>query len=192
LREKVMPVIADCRDLTDFLMLSLNSSSQKRKFLALECFYDLIVRYNIEYPGLYGQLLDMCSDRSFRLSTYSLSFLTILRKFVMSTKLSLELIKSFIIRLGNVSLKCESSVLLSILGLLRDMVHQHKLLCGPQGESTREEFLDVLLAVQDTMKSHFNPAVRKAATNLLKEVDEKSHDNEPGSFSDIDEIMQNL
>jgi len=78
LREKVMPVIADCRDLTDFLMLSLNSSSQKRKFLALECFYDLIVRYNIEYPGLYGQLLDMCSERSFRLSTYSLSFLTIL------------------------------------------------------------------------------------------------------------------
>ncbi|XP_075264061.1 uncharacterized protein LOC142355939 [Convolutriloba macropyga] len=189
--DKIMPILFDCRDLTDFLMQSVTAESIKKKFLALECFYLLLVKYNIEYPGIYDRIICMCGDNAFQLSTYSLTFLDIIRKFLMSSKLSIDLVKNFVLILGKVSFKCETDVLISILNLMRDVVLQHKLVTGPQGELTREEFTDVYLIVEDSMKSHFNPVVRKAATNLLRELDDSITGSENVNF-DIDEIMQKL
>ena len=189
MRDRIIPTFADCRDLTDFLIKVLEGDSSKLKFLALECFYVLVAKYNIEYPGVYDKLLAMCSEESFQLSSYTTIFLEILKKFLMSTKLSLEILKLFIVRLGHIVCKCESGVIISVLNLLQDILLQHKLVSSQHYDGQREEFLDVLLTLEASMQMHYNPKLRKAAAMFLRNLDE--NDVEQMSQS-VDELMEKL
>ena len=184
LSNDLMPLFSDPRDLTDFLFIKLESTFLKSRYLSLDCLQTLVGKYNLEYPDLYEKVYEMCSEEAFMLNTCSDKFLQVLRRFLLSTKLSYELLVKFCLRLSERVLKSEAVTALKLMAMIDEILTTHKLLPTKEPNLRRkkpknseveeicqsnyvsEDLIDTILRIKETMKTHYHAGVRHEASKL--------------------------
>ena len=214
LSSNLIPLFSDPRDLTDFLFAKLESSSLKSRYLSLDCLQTLVGRYNLEYPDLYEKLYDMCTEEAFTLNICSDKFLQVLRKFLLSSKLSNELLVKFCRRLADRVLKSEATTALKLLALLDEVLKTHKLVPTRQTNLKRkasqsgkmnpemdpqinqavyvsEDLMVSILQMKEAMKTHYHPEVRNQASKVA-EISAKVKLGDNLEFEDLSTTMFKL
>ena len=98
LTEKVMPILSNPLNFTDFLMESYNIGGSI-SLLALNGVFILITKHNLEYPDFYKKLYALCTPELLH-AKYRARFFHLANLFLASSHLPEYLVAAFIKRLS--------------------------------------------------------------------------------------------
>lgn len=123
LHKRIIPHLHNPANLMDFLTDSYNIGGVI-SLLSLNGLFELMKRYNLEYPNFYEKLYQLIDQDLIHLK-YRSRFLRLTDLFLSSTHLSINLVASFIKKLARLSLNAPPSAIVSILPFIYNMLKKH-------------------------------------------------------------------
>lgn len=117
---KLMDFLTDSYDLES----SPNGSDSVIPILALNGLFELMLRYNLEYPNFYLKLYQLITPNLMHVK-YRARFFRLLDTFLASTHLSAHLIASFIKRLARLTLSSPPGAIVSVIPFLYNLIKKH-------------------------------------------------------------------
>ncbi|CUM66733.1 uncharacterized protein PRCAT00004413001 [Priceomyces carsonii] len=125
LHKRIIPYLTKPERLMDFLTDSYDAQDDAIvPILALNSLYELMKRYNLEYPDFYTKLYSLLTPDL--LSTrYRSRFFRLCDLFLSSTHLSSKLIASFIKRLSRLSLTASAPSIVIIIPFVYNLLRRH-------------------------------------------------------------------
>lgn len=113
--QSLMDFLTDCYDVEDDLIVPI---------LALNSLYELMKRYNLEYPDFYTKLYSLLTPELLY-TRYRSRFIRLCDLFLSSTHLSSQLIASFIKKLARLSLYASASGTVIIIPFIYNLLKRH-------------------------------------------------------------------
>ncbi|XBW34539.1 hypothetical protein QEN19_000089 [Hanseniaspora menglaensis] len=125
LHKRVLPRLQQPTKLMDFLTDCYeNSSDLAVQLLALNGLFNLMHKYNLEYPNFYYKLYALFTEDLLHLK-YRSRFIRLIDLFLRSSHLSINLVSSFIKRMSRLLLTASPGAIVSILPLLYNLLKLH-------------------------------------------------------------------
>lgn len=125
LHKRIIPYMAQPQSLMDFLTDSYNVGDDGVvPVLALNSLYELMKRYNLEYPDFYMKLYSLLTP-SLLYTRYRSRFFRLCDLFLSSTHLSASLIASFIKKLARLSITSSASGVVIVIPFIYNLLKRH-------------------------------------------------------------------
>jgi U3 small nucleolar RNA-associated protein 19 len=124
LDDKVMPIMVNPLQLSDFLTSSYNIGGAT-SLLALSGLFRLIHGYNLDYPDFYGKLYALLEPSVFH-AKYRARFFFLLDLFLNSTHLPAYLVAAFVKRLCRICLTAPPDGLTVVIPLVYNLLLRHE------------------------------------------------------------------
>lgn len=125
LHKRIIPNMAQPQSLMDFLTDCYNQGGDGVvPILALNSLYELMKRYNIEYPDFYTKLYSLLTP-NLLYSRYRSRFFRLCDLFLSSTHLSANLIASFIKRIARLSISSSASGVVIVIPFVYNLMKRH-------------------------------------------------------------------
>ncbi|OBA27643.1 CBF-domain-containing protein [Hanseniaspora valbyensis NRRL Y-1626] len=125
LHKRVIPRLQQPTKLLDFLTDCYdNSNDLAVQLLALNGLFNLMHKYNLEYPNFYYKLYALFTEDLLHLK-YRSRFIRLIDLFLRSTHLSINLVASFIKRMSRLLLTASPGAIVSILPLIYNLLKLH-------------------------------------------------------------------
>ncbi|CCD23613.1 ribosome biosynthesis protein NOC4 NDAI_0B05800 [Naumovozyma dairenensis CBS 421] len=182
LHKRLIPYFHSPTKLMDFLTDSYNlEDAGVIPILALNGLFELMKRYNLEYPNFYTKLYQLITPNLMHVK-YRPRFFRLMDIFLSSSHLSAHLIASFIKKLSRFTLNASPSAIVSVIPFVYNLIRKHPtcmiMLHNPQFLSdpfqTEEEILN-LKNLKTNYKDPFditeiNPELTHALDSSLWEL----------------------
>lgn len=129
LHKRIIPHLQNPTRLMDFLTDSYNLQSNVESgdivpILALNGLFELILRYNLEYPNFFAKLYRLLTPNLLHVK-YRARFFRLMDTFLSSTHLSAHLIASFIKRLARLTLDAPPGAIVSVIPFVYNLIRKH-------------------------------------------------------------------
>lgn len=124
LHKRIMPFMQQPQALLDFLTDCYDIADDIIPLLALNSLYELMKKYNLEYPDFYTKLYSLLSI-NLMYSRYRSRFFRLLDLFLSSTHLSGNLVASFIKKLARLSISSNSPGVVIIIPFVYNLLKRH-------------------------------------------------------------------
>ncbi|SCU80064.1 LADA_0B04852g1_1 [Lachancea dasiensis] len=124
LHKRIIPYFQAPTKLMDFLTDSYNLGDDVVSLLALNGLFELMRRYNLEYPNFYQKLYLLVTPRLMHVKHRS-RFLRLTDLFLSSTHISANLVASFIKKLARLTLDSPPSAIVSVFPLVYNLIKRH-------------------------------------------------------------------
>lgn len=125
LHKRVIPYMAQPQSLMDFLTDSYDVGEDGVvPILALNSLYELMKRYNLEYPDFYTKLYSLLTP-NLLYTRYRSRFFRLCDLFLSSTHLSANLIASFIKKLARLSITSSASGVVIVIPFIYNLLKRH-------------------------------------------------------------------
>lgn len=125
LHKRIIPYMAQPQNLMDFLTDCYNvSDDEVVPILALNSLYELMKRYNLEYPDFYTKLYSLLTP-NLLYTRYRSRFFRLCDLFLSSTHLSSNLVASFIKKLARLSLRASASGVVIVIPFIYNLMKRH-------------------------------------------------------------------
>ena len=125
LHKRVIPYMAQPQSLMDFLTAAYDvSDDDVIPILALNSLYELMKRYNLEYPDFYQKLYCLLTP-SLLYTRYRSRFFRLCDLFLSSSHLSLALVASFIKKLARLALRATASGTVIVIPFIYNLMKRH-------------------------------------------------------------------
>lgn len=125
LHKRIIPYMARPESLMDFLTDAYDSSGDESiPILALNSLFELMKKYNLEYPQFYTKLYSLLTP-NLLYSRHRSRFFRLCDLFLSSTHLSASLVASFIKRLAKLSLTAGAPGVVIIIPFIYNLIKRH-------------------------------------------------------------------
>ncbi|EJS41284.1 noc4p [Saccharomyces arboricola H-6] len=129
LHKRIIPHFHTPTKLMDFLTDSYNLQSTNKNagvipILALNGLFELMKRFNLEYPNFYTKLYQIINPDLMHVK-YRARFFRLMDIFLSSTHLSAHLVASFIKRLARLTLESPPSAIVSVIPFVYNLIRKH-------------------------------------------------------------------
>ncbi|CAH2352672.1 nucleolar complex protein 4 [[Candida] railenensis] len=125
LHKRIIPYMAQPQNLMDFLTDCYNiTDDEVVPILALNSLYELMKRYNLEYPEFYTKLYSLLTP-NLLYTRYRSRFFRLCDLFLSSTHLSSNLVASFIKKLARLSLRASASGVVIVIPFIYNLLKRH-------------------------------------------------------------------
>ncbi|CAI4054084.1 ribosome biosynthesis protein NOC4 SKDI_16G3990 [Saccharomyces kudriavzevii IFO 1802] len=129
LHKRIIPHFHTPTKLMDFLTDSYNLRSSNNNagvipILALNGLFELMRRFNLEYPNFYMKLYQIINPDLMHVK-YRARFFRLMDIFLSSTHLSAHLVASFIKRLARLTLESPPSAIVSVIPFVYNLIRKH-------------------------------------------------------------------
>ncbi|AET37489.1 ribosome biosynthesis protein NOC4 Ecym_1245 [Eremothecium cymbalariae DBVPG len=124
LHKRITPHFQNPTKLMDFLTDAYNVEKGVTPILALNGLFDLMKRYNLEYPNFYTKLYQLLTPDLMHVK-YRSRFFRLMDLFLSSTHLSANLVASFIKKLARLSLDAPPSAVVSVIPFAYNLLKRH-------------------------------------------------------------------
>lgn len=125
LHKRIIPYMAQPQNLMDFLTDCYNiTDDEVVPILALNSLYELMKRYNLEYPDFYTKLYSLLTP-NLLYTRYRSRFFRLCDLFLSSTHLSSNLVASFIKKLARLSLRASASGVVIVIPFIYNLLKRH-------------------------------------------------------------------
>ncbi|CAK7896884.1 nucleolar complex protein 4 [[Candida] anglica] len=181
LHKRIIPYMAQPQNLMDFLTDSYNvTDDDVVPILALNSLYELMKRYNLEYPDFYSKLYSLLTSQLLY-TRYRSRFFRLCDLFLTSTHLSSNLVASFIKRLARLSLRSSASGAVIVIPFVYNLMKRHPacMVMLHRPDVSANEYSDPFLADEqdplktgainsslwelETLMSHYHPNIATLA-----------------------------
>ncbi|QLQ79871.1 hypothetical protein HG537_0C05200 [Torulaspora globosa] len=130
LHKRIIPHLHTPTKLMDFLTDSYNLQNSQDDsagvipILALNGLFELMLRFNLEYPNFYKKLYQLITPSLMHVK-YRPRFFRLLDTFLASTHLSAHLIASFIKRLARLTLNSSPAAIVTVIPFIYNLLKKH-------------------------------------------------------------------
>ncbi|SCV06050.1 LANO_0H21000g1_1 [Lachancea nothofagi CBS 11611] len=124
LHKRIIPHFQTPTKLMDFLTDSYNLGDDVVSLLALNGLFELMRRYNLEYPNFYAKLYQLVTPTLMHIKHRS-RFLRLTDLFLSSTHISANMVASFIKRLARLTLDSPPSAIVSVIPFVYNLMKKH-------------------------------------------------------------------
>ncbi|SCV02958.1 LAMI_0H04346g1_1 [Lachancea mirantina] len=124
LHKRIIPHFATPTKLMDFLTDSYDVGNGVISILALNGLFELMRRYNLEYPNFYVKLYQLVTVDLMHVK-YRSRFIRMTDLFLSSTHISAGLVASFIKRFARLTLDSPPSAIISVIPLVYNLIKRH-------------------------------------------------------------------
>lgn len=125
LHKRIIPYMAQPQNLMDFLTDCYNvTDDEVVPILALNSLYELMKRYNLEYPDFYTKLYSLLTP-NLLYTRYRSRFFRLCDLFLSSTHLSSKLVASFIKKLAVLSIRSSASGVVIVIPFIYNLMKRH-------------------------------------------------------------------
>ncbi|SCU83950.1 LAFA_0D06986g1_1 [Lachancea sp. 'fantastica'] len=124
LHKRIIPHFNTPSKLMDFLTDSYDLGDHVISLLALNGLFELMRRYNLEYPRFYSKLYQLVTPGLMHVKHRS-RFLRLTDLFLSSTHISANLVASFIKRLARLTLDAPPSAIVSVMPFIYNLLKKH-------------------------------------------------------------------
>lgn len=129
LHKRIIPHVPNPTRFMDFLTDSYNLQSTDPNagmvpVLALNGLFELMLRFNLEYPNFYQKLYGLVTA-SLMHAKYRARFFRLMDTFLASTHLSAHLVASFIKRLARLTLDAPPAAIVSVIPFVYNLLKKH-------------------------------------------------------------------
>lgn len=179
LQKRVIPYLGQPQALMDFLTDAYRESSDDVvPILALNSLYELMKRYNLEYPDFYTKLYLLLTP-TLLYSRYRSRFFRLCDLFLSSTHLSSLLIASFIKRMARLALLASASGVVIVIPFVYNLLKRHPscmvMLHRPENTENNDTFdnlqpdplhtgaMGLSLWELETLMTHYHPNIATLA-----------------------------
>lgn len=200
LHKRIIPYMNNPTKLMDFLTDSYNTGIEEQdislSIVALNSLWELIKRFNLDYPDFYTKLYCILTPELLHLSIRS-RFLRMLDLFMTSTHLSATIVASFIKRLSQLALRAPAPGIVAIIPFIYNLLKRHPtcMLLIHNVEAANEKHyvdpfdpkekdpaktnaLDSSLWELETMMNHYHPQVASLAKILSQPFSKNNYNIE--------------
>ncbi|PTN13697.1 ribosome biosynthesis protein NOC4 [Saccharomyces cerevisiae] len=129
LHKRIIPHFHTPTKLMDFLTDSYNLQSSNKNagvvpILALNGLFELMKRFNLEYPNFYMKLYQIINPDLMHVK-YRARFFRLMDVFLSSTHLSAHLVASFIKKLARLTLESPPSAIVTVIPFIYNLIRKH-------------------------------------------------------------------
>lgn len=130
LHKRIIPHLHTPTKLMDFLTDSYNLQTEQGEsagvipILALNGLFELMLRFNLEYPNFYMKLYQLITPSLMHVK-YRPRFFRLLDTFLASTHLSAHLIASFIKRLARLTINSSPAAIVTVIPFVYNLLKKH-------------------------------------------------------------------
>ncbi|KAM3162060.1 CBF domain-containing protein [Lachancea thermotolerans] len=124
LHKRVIPYFQTPTKLMDFLTDSYDLGDDVLSLLALNGLFELMRKYNLEYPNFYEKLYQLITPSLMHVRHRS-RFLRLTDLFLSSTHISVNLVASFIKRLARLTLDSPPAAIVSVIPFVYNLIKKH-------------------------------------------------------------------
>ncbi|AMD21947.1 HFR092Cp [Eremothecium sinecaudum] len=124
IHKRITPHFQNPTRLMDFMTDSYDLDNDVIPILALNGLFDLMQRYNLEYPNFYAKLYRLLTPKLMHVKFRS-RFFRLMDLFLSSTHISSNLVASFIKKLARLSLDAPPAAVVSIIPFVYNLIKKH-------------------------------------------------------------------
>lgn len=124
LHKRIIPHFQTPTKLMDFLTDSYDLGDEVVSLLALNGLFELMRRYNLEYPNFYQKLYQLVTPGLMHVKHRS-RFMRLTDLFLSSTHISANLVASFIKRFARLTLDAPPSAIVSVIPFVYNLIKKH-------------------------------------------------------------------
>lgn len=192
LHKRIIPFFNKPSKLMDFLTDSYNIGGIN-SILALNGLFELMKRYNLDYPNFYIKLYSLFNEDLLHVK-YRSRFFRLSDIFLSSTHLPSSIIASFIKRLARLSVTASPSAIVTIIPFIYNLLKRHPTCMVLLQSDTADEYSDPFDALEkdplktnalgsslwevETLQSHYHPNVATLAKIFSQPFKKQSYNME--------------